>query len=98
MRSNNLIEYRGERLCATDWAIKLGMPTTTFFNRLSSGWDIQKIISTPVRVHARIMTHLGVSDSILGWSKRAGIPFTCLIRRIDKGMSVGEAIKDWKTK
>lgn len=47
-RRSNLIAYRGETKCLTDWAIHLSMKTETLRNRLSRGWDIERAFTRPV--------------------------------------------------
>ena len=43
-RRNRIIEYRGERLCLTDWAKKLDINYQTLRKRLNSGWDVARAL------------------------------------------------------
>ena len=47
--NNRKFTYSNETLCMSEWCEKLNMPISTFNNRLIRGWDINKIIETPVR-------------------------------------------------
>jgi hypothetical protein len=48
MRSNRVIEYRGERLILVEWAEKLGMKPGTLGARLAKGWPLERALETPV--------------------------------------------------
>lgn len=45
-RSNRLITYNGETHNVTEWASILNKNPKTIFNRLYSGWDVDKALST----------------------------------------------------
>ena len=47
--NNNVYTYKGKTLCVSEWCEILNMPTSTFNNRVIRGWDIEKIINTPIR-------------------------------------------------
>lgn len=48
-RSNaKLIEFRGETLSLTEWAVRLGMKRTCVLaNRLRRGWSVERALTTP---------------------------------------------------
>lgn len=46
-RNNHILEYNGERLTISQWAIKLGVPSARLRNRLSHGWGIEEVIERP---------------------------------------------------
>ena len=48
-RTNRLIEFNGETLCAAERARRYNMPRRTLFNRLSRGWSVEKALTTPMR-------------------------------------------------
>ncbi len=48
-RSNVMIEYNGERMTASQWDDRLGFKKGTVWNRHYRGWDIQRIITQPIR-------------------------------------------------
>jgi len=50
-RDNIIIEYNGERLTASQWAIKLGWNKSVIYQRLKHGWDKIAAITTPPIIH-----------------------------------------------
>jgi len=49
-RQNHWITYKGETMCLTDWANRLGMCYKTLQARVGRlGWSIEKAIKTPIR-------------------------------------------------
>lgn len=51
-RNNNMITWRGETLCLTDWAKRLGISRTGLFNRLyRAGLSVEEAFTVPM--HAR---------------------------------------------
>ena len=47
-RHGELYEYNGEKKSVSQWASKSGVPATTIYYRLRSGWDLQKILGDNV--------------------------------------------------
>lgn len=47
-RMCHVLEYGGEKLTVSQWAEKLGVPRSTLMNRIKRGWDIEKVLKTPV--------------------------------------------------
>lgn len=49
-RTNHFIEFRGERLCITDWCFRTGLAYNTLYNRIANfGWSVERAITTPPR-------------------------------------------------
>lgn len=48
-RKNKFFSYNGETHCISEWCEILNINYHTFFSRFLRGWDIDKIINTPVR-------------------------------------------------
>ena len=44
-----MIEFEGVTLCLKDWARRVGLKYLTLWNRINSGWSIEKALTTPVR-------------------------------------------------
>lgn len=61
MRSNRLIEYRGEVKCLAEWAEITGLHTTVISGRLSLGWEVGRALFTPSRGRKRV----GQKDSVI---------------------------------
>lgn len=55
-RDNVKITYKGETHNASEWSEIIGIPGYVIRNRLKYGWDIEKIMETPVRKHNKNMT------------------------------------------
>jgi hypothetical protein len=52
-RSNFIIEYKGERKSAAEWADVLGIPWFRFYQRITKlGWTIERAMSEPARAWA----------------------------------------------
>lgn len=47
--TTRFVVYKGEKLCVSHWAKKLGMRHDTLTLRLNAGWPIEKALTTPVR-------------------------------------------------
>ncbi len=47
-RSNVWLEYNGERMVLTDWALRTGIGFNTLSSRLRRGWSVDKVLTTPV--------------------------------------------------
>lgn len=48
-RSNQVLEFQGQRMCIQDWAEHVGLNRNTLVKRLRSGWPIEKALTTPVQ-------------------------------------------------
>lgn len=48
MRTNRLIEYRGEKLTVMEWAERFGIPRDTLRARIERGWDLDDAMTRRV--------------------------------------------------
>ena len=48
-RSNRFLEFDGQRLTLAQWSARSGIEITTLHQRISSGWTIERAITTPTR-------------------------------------------------
>ncbi len=46
MRSNVMIEFRGEKHCLSDWSSILGINRATLNNRIMRGWSVERAFTT----------------------------------------------------
>lgn len=46
-KQNVWIEYRGVRLCQSDWARKVNLDVATLAQRLDRGWDVHTALNAP---------------------------------------------------
>ena len=101
-RLNRMVSAFGETLCIADWAKKAGVNVTTIRSRLQAGQVPEEALLPPRvqivnRVHVRkpsemIVTSGGKSMTLKDWATETGIPVHCLIRRLDSGWCVSEAL------
>lgn len=47
--NNNFVTYNGETHTERQWEYILNLPRGTFYNRKKLGWDVKKIIETPIK-------------------------------------------------
>lgn len=48
-RNNHLVIYKGEKLCIAECCEKYGVNPLLIYNRIYSGWPIEKAIETKIR-------------------------------------------------
>jgi len=48
-RSNRVLTHNGQSLCISEWAEILGLTESAIAHRLSRGWDMAKVLTTPLR-------------------------------------------------
>lgn len=46
-RTNHLITFRGETMCAADWCERYGISDSTLWRRLTSGWSVEDAMTKP---------------------------------------------------
>lgn len=46
-RANLVLEYRGEALCASEWAARFGLVPGALYKRLELGWSVERALTTP---------------------------------------------------
>ena len=47
-RNNHILEFAGEKLNITQWSEKTGLSKSVIQNRIKLGWEVEKILTTPV--------------------------------------------------
>ena len=55
-RRNRRLVFNGKSLCVSEWEETTGIPATTILKRLRLGWEISRVLTTPVRRKARAAT------------------------------------------
>lgn len=92
-RRNHLIEFRGETLCVSAWAEKLGIEPNTLQGRLKK-WPLERALTEGKIVPQRLFSLNGMSKTLTGWSSFYGIPYSSLYYRIiHQSMSLPDAIE-----
>ena len=41
---NRMIEFKGEKMCVTEWAERLNIPRHRIYQRLNKGWAIENVL------------------------------------------------------
>lgn len=49
-RTNQILEFDGERKTVKEWSDEIGMPDQTIYKRLEAGWSVEEILTTPVNI------------------------------------------------
>lgn len=94
-RSTIFLEFRGETMCLTHWASRVGVGVSTLFNRYRLGWSTEEILMTPMNAMARprrVITFAGRSQGLCVWAKELGISHKTLSGRLDRGWSLDKAL------
>lgn len=98
-RNNNLITYKNITRCLTEWSEIINIPTSTLYNRLKNGWDVEKSFETPIIIAKRnkivknSLEYKGEIKCIAEWCRIYNIATSTFHKRLKKGMSVQEAIE-----
>jgi len=91
-RRNHFIEFRGETLCVSAWAEKLGIRPNALQGRLKK-WPLERALTESKNVPQRLFEMNGASKTLTGWSSFYGIPYSSLYYRvIHQSMSLTEAV------
>ena len=96
-RNNHNLTFHGKTYSIAEWAERLGIRAATINDRLSSGWDIDKTLSTPDgtisdNIRTRNMTFNGETHTLSEWSRRVGISIPTICRRLKRGWSDEKAL------
>lgn len=93
-RNNVMLEFQGETLCASAWGKKIGIHPRIILDRISSGWSIERVLTTPVghsRKNSVWLTLNGKSQPLPHWARELGVDPSVLRERL-KRMSVERAL------
>lgn len=101
-RSNRLVTVGDETLPITEWARRLGISHTKIISRIKRGWSAERACSSPITSRGakarannngtRMLTLNGETRSLSAWSKATGLGRTSIVRRLDSGWSVSDAL------
>ena len=89
-----MITFRGETLCLTDWASKIGIDFKTLYSRLNYGWSIEKTLTTPANSYVHMITFQGETFCLKDWAAKVGINYRALRARLLKGWSIERALTE----
>jgi hypothetical protein len=87
-RNNHILELNGQRHTITEWSAIVGMPATTLFNRLNSGWTVEQVLTTAKQDKSVILEFRSERHNLTEWSAILGVPARTLLNRLEYGWSV----------
>lgn len=95
-RNNRLLTAQGATRTLAEWSEITGLHFTTILTRIGrGGWDIEKALTTPAgtqRKNRRWLTLGERTQPLTAWAKELGTSRTSIISRLERGMSVEEAL------
>jgi len=91
---NRLITFRGETLCLSEWAERLGMDDSALAVRMSRcGWSQERALTTQPRPSQRLIEFNGETHPMKVWAQKVGISHAALrLRLTTHGWSVERAL------
>ena len=81
-------------MCIAEWSKELGITQKLISTRLSKGWSVERVFTTPLQKqkHNVTITYNGKTHSIVEWSKITNIKYSTLKYRLYKGWSIEETL------
>lgn len=89
-RSNRIITINGDSLTISEWSEKTGVSKLLIQARAAKGWKPEECICPDKNFTGkgyRLITHKGMTMTIMNWAKYLNIPHECLRSRLKKGWS-----------
>lgn len=98
LKFNRYIEHNGEKLLLCEWAEKTGISSGTIASRIKRGWTItDSLTKKPIRFSSGAtkagvpVTYMGETLLLREWSKKTGLTYKVLRKRLDSGWSIEKA-------
>jgi len=92
LRSNRLLEYKGETKCVAEWTEISGLNKSTFNHRLRAGWSMEKIMTTPVH-RPEIYSYKDIEDTLPNLAKMFNLSVAVFRKRLRRGWDIEEALE-----
>ena len=71
-----------------------GIPRSVFVSRLQYGWNMEKIINTPVNyLKQKLITYKGITLNMSEWERKMELKEKTISRRLKRGWTVEQAIE-----
>lgn len=94
--TNLFVEYQGERKCVAEWCEQIGIPYSTFIQRLRRGIPLEQVFDTSEDGFSKKSIVVdGVSKLTTEWMRDAGIPISSFYHFRRKGLSDVEIVKKY---
>lgn len=92
-RTNHLLTYKGKTQNIIQWAEETGISRSVFVSRLQNGWNMKKIINTPVNyLKEKLITYKGITLNMSEWERKMGLKEKTISRRLKRGWTIEKAI------
>ena len=99
-RPPTVATINGTRTAITEVMRQSGVGVSTFYSRRRTGWSVARAASTPPGRQARpdsrtesSYEYRGKRMSLNAWAKETGVNYRTLLQRINRGLSIAEAIE-----
>lgn len=93
-RTNHLLTYKGKTQNIIQWVEETGISRSVFVSRLQNGWNMEKIIKTPVNyLKEKLITYKGITLNMSEWERKMGLKEKTISRRLKRGWTVEQAIE-----
>lgn len=84
--NSTFLVFRGKKQTVAEWSREKNINVTTILQRISSGWSVKKILTTPVRNNNRIINIGGIKMNIKQWAKKRRVRPGLICARIHRGV------------
>lgn len=90
------VEYQGQRKCVAEWCEQLGIPYSTFIQRLRRGIPLEHVFDTSDDgFWKKTIVVDGVSKMTTEWMRDAGIPISSFYHFRRKGLTEEEIVRKY---
>ena len=87
---NRYITFNGKTLTIAQWSRELGISENALTYRLEK-WDLETAMTKPL-FKPKTYDYNGETHTLSEWSELSGIKYHTLLRRINKGLSIKDAL------
>lgn len=91
IRSNQWIEWRGQRRVVAEWARIVGIQANVLGLRFKNGWTPERALTTPIKQSGQIQWN-GENKSVIEWAREYGLTDSTLRNRLQRGWSMDKAL------
>jgi hypothetical protein len=98
-RPSATVTVDGVRISLVDLLRQNGVDLTTYHSRRRLGWSAARAVATPPRrgrpdsKTEPLYVYRGKRMSVFAWSRELGINYRTLLQRVNRGLSLAEAVE-----